>query len=485
MPNVPFVPGVYEPDKTIAQMILQSGNQRAQMQQQMFGQLANTVGQLGEIPGQIQRQKLEEARTAREESMARRQEAITAAQLAGMQKEQQEEAQMAEAFADIGKPGFDPNVAASKLPPGKRVAFLENYEKATAASTRRRDAEGEEIARIAAGVKSHLDDPDGGLGAAQIALRLATNRGVRGVSEIEGMLKENPQGLPQIIDQLIAQSPAVSKELREASKPVPVPEHGLYDPSTRKMVVEGQPKIDNRSLEARLAAAVPGSPEAKQILETMRLQTAATHPPKEPDTKAAEKAAARAEAIDAAATSIESGQPAASVPMAIRAEAANEARRRGARVYSSDKQKTAVTALESIKKDADKVRELLDDKEIQGYLGKFATSITSTLQEWPLIGQAVPGMGEGVPDKVRQTISLLGDLTDRRLRERSGASINKDEVERISKFSLGSGLSVRTLQLNAKKLAEELNGKIEAEVGTPKTSTGNAGRFKVELDTTP
>jgi hypothetical protein len=241
------------------------------------------------------------------------------------------------------------------------------------------------------------------------------------------------------------------------------------------------------ALHSVTVAGPNGQPMAKLATEAELTQGVPIYQkPEKPDTRAADKAAARTEAIDAAATSIESGQPAASVPMAIRSEAANEARRRGARVYSSDKQKTAVTALESIKKDADKVRELLDDKEIQGYLGKFATSITSTLQEWPLIGQAVPGMGEGVPDKVRQTISLLGDLTDRRLRERSGASINKDEVERISKFSLGSGLSVRTLQLNAKKLAEELNGKIEAEVGTPKTTptagTLKIGRFAVEVE---
>ena len=98
---VPFVGGVYEPNSTIAEMIMRAGQQQAQGQREMFGGLANTIGQLGQIPAQMAEQKAMEARTKLEESRAKREEARI---------QQQDEATKAKAerdakFSDLLKQG--------------------------------------------------------------------------------------------------------------------------------------------------------------------------------------------------------------------------------------------------------------------------------------------------------------------------------------------------------------------------------------------
>src|SRR5258708_29570575 len=65
---LPFIPGVYQPNNTIAQLILEAGRQRAEGQQRMFENIGHTAETLGQIPAQMQQMKLQEQRLAQEKA---------------------------------------------------------------------------------------------------------------------------------------------------------------------------------------------------------------------------------------------------------------------------------------------------------------------------------------------------------------------------------------------------------------------------------
>ena len=110
---VPYAPhGTFEPNTSIADLILRAGQQRAQIQQQIFGQLANTVGQLGEIPGQIARQKALEAQTEREKALTQRAEAQAQREeqrIAQADKAVSEKAKRDQQFLELLSTGEDPD----------------------------------------------------------------------------------------------------------------------------------------------------------------------------------------------------------------------------------------------------------------------------------------------------------------------------------------------------------------------------------------
>jgi hypothetical protein len=247
---VPYAPrGTFEPNTSIADLILRAGQQRAQIQQQMFGQLANTVGQLGEIPGQIQRQKLEAARTQREEQMA-------ASQAAQMKRQQEDQAALDKGLAHYGEPGFDREQILSGLEGHLRPQISKILDEADASAAKSRESRTEYRARLAAGVNKAINLGIDPLKASAFAIQHAVVNGDIRKDEAEqilGQIQSDPNAVKPLMETLIAQSPTVAKELREEEKPLlKGPEQSLVSP-TGKVLIPGEAKRETRSIDVQLS----------------------------------------------------------------------------------------------------------------------------------------------------------------------------------------------------------------------------------------
>ena len=243
---VPFVGGVYEPNSTIAEMIMRAGQQQAQGQREMFGGLANTIGQLGQIPAQMAEQKAMEARTKLEESRAKREEARI---------QQQDEATKAKAerdakFSELLKQGEpDPKSVLDIYGPEDGLKLLQGLHAYRELDSKK----GPEAVKSLPNLVRAMD-------AVSEPFRAELYPAIRQKVVATGLIPPDQasQFLPEQYDP--ARWPEISKMALSLEKPAEV-------------------KQDTRSLEARLAAAAPGSPEYQQILGTMKAQAGATRAP--------------------------------------------------------------------------------------------------------------------------------------------------------------------------------------------------------------
>lgn len=132
--------------------------------------------------------------------------------------------------------------------------------------------------------KPDLDTVLSGFEAASPEMRAVAWPKARGHLVARGVPQETLPGQDQYDDEWYQRF----KKARSGEKPQGLikgsPGDVFLDPTTHEQVaaIPSAPKPDTRSLEARLAAAVPGSPEAQQILKTMGQQAAATRGPAAP-----------------------------------------------------------------------------------------------------------------------------------------------------------------------------------------------------------
>lgn len=310
--NLPFVPGVYNTQNTIAEMILKAGQSRAQLQQDASQSLAGTVQQLGQIPGQIQRQRQQEAQIARETQQAASQKALTDRQTAEYQRAGQERDTLDTAMAGQGQPGWNPEAIAAKLPGHMRTAFLEQVSKANEAADKADSAKADYFGRLAAGVEPYLKSSDGGVGAATIALQHAKARGYN-VDPILAKIQADPTQLPTVIQGFIASSPTMSKEKREENKPVSIGAKGIYIPGTGETIGGGPEPITPQQAATNAAAA-------DRLAEEKRHNLAAEGKAKEPKWTPAEDVNGNPILMDTASGAVKPF-PAGAVPKAGTQEA--------------------------------------------------------------------------------------------------------------------------------------------------------------------
>lgn len=236
----PYIPGIYRPDSTIADMILQQGNQQAQNTANMWGGISDTVGQLGQAAiGQHTEQK--------KQQMQMRQE---------------------QAFLSLTKDPANP-------PTLNQVVGIFGHEKGVTIYKGLESLKGPkpDLKTIMA---AHKAAPPGVRAAAWPAERaLLVKSGVP-----ETSLPGDNEYDDGWFDRFEA-AVAGPKKLEKGS-----PGDVFFDPADptggAKFSIPAEAKPDTRSLEARLAAAPPDSPEAQQILDTMGKQAAATRAPVQP-----------------------------------------------------------------------------------------------------------------------------------------------------------------------------------------------------------
>jgi hypothetical protein len=236
MANYPrsFVPDVYQPSSTIADLILRQGQQQAQNTQAMWGGIANTVGQLGQgVAGALQQQKAE--------------------------KEKQ---QLDTAMSGFGRPGFDYEAMAAKLPPKLQNQFRENVSQANQQAMKFQSAKADYMASLANGVEPHLSDPDGGLSAVQLALTHAKENGMPGTDEVFQQIQQDPSKLPSIIQNLKASSPMFAKQVPKKEKvEIRNPDQSVttrfVDPNAPETYTSAPPvvKPESRTIDEQLAEA--------------------------------------------------------------------------------------------------------------------------------------------------------------------------------------------------------------------------------------
>jgi hypothetical protein len=191
-------------------------------------------------------------------------------------------------------------------------------------------------------------------------------------------------------------------------------------------------------------------------------------------TAATEKKTAEDQAIQDAADRIAAGEPAANVSGRYRDAATRIARERGARVYTTQPQKDKVVTLDSIKKDVDRLTELLQDPKIAMYFGVMAGPVTALAQRVP----EIPIVGPHIPPEVHEARSLMLNLQDRVLRQRSGAQINQAEMKRVTQFSPDPGHRLSKTLVNLAKMGAEIDDLISGQLGAPSASKGGPSAIK-------
>lgn len=246
---IPYAPRPYQSDNNIAELIMRAGQQRAALQQQMFQGLAGSVEQLGQIHGQIQQQKLLEARTQREERMGKAAEAKIA-------REEQDRAALDAAEGS----GLDPDQIEAKLPGHLKGQFRESwnrqqeqkakYEKAQLEAT---NAQADMLGNGAKYLKNHLQDPDGGVGAATMWVQTLPKALQERAAPYMQQVQKNPQALGQILNGLIQQSPAEQARLQRAADEEYTLKPGDVRYKGGKEVASGGAKEETRSIEVQLA----------------------------------------------------------------------------------------------------------------------------------------------------------------------------------------------------------------------------------------
>lgn len=222
--TTPYVRPRYDSDGLIrlAEFIARSGRDRAEGLRRGGEISAQGIQQAGQaIAGGLQAYGQE-----------REQAPIRAAQLQGLQDEQQLRglniAAARRQAADVGAMDqagqvspTDRSAFLSSLPGHLRPEIEKKYAEvdklagdAKAMKQKAAEAEADYFGGLAASIKPYLSGEDRGLGAVQLALQHAKEQGYD-TTHIEQHLQQNPDALPTILDGLIQQSPTQRKLLGE------------------------------------------------------------------------------------------------------------------------------------------------------------------------------------------------------------------------------------------------------------------------------
>lgn len=198
-----------------------------------------------------------------EESRARREEATTKKIEQEVQQQAQDRTTLDRAVASAGS--FDADAIEAQLPGHLRMSFRKTVNEANAAALKFKEAQSDYFARLALGVKPHIGNPEDAAFATNVALQHAEAVGVdvRGLRE---QIQKDPSKLGAIIDGIIARSPSVAKELREARTPTRVLKSRLPDGSEVEEIVADVPgekrvsppeqKQETRGLDVQAADAL-------------------------------------------------------------------------------------------------------------------------------------------------------------------------------------------------------------------------------------
>jgi len=276
--NLPFVPGVYQPNTTIAELILRAGQERARGQQQLGQTISDAVRNIGDTAQQgfAQRQRMQN------------EQKIQGAVSGGLASPDSFEAALQalppEIRSQARKEYTDASDAAARI--AERHAKTAQEKALTLKAQQQLQQQNiDDMGTIAFRAQSHASDPDGGLSAmlgAQHALK--ANR-VQGVENFDGPLQQltdswqkavasnDPAQITAAAEQNRAAGNAVfghilmnvstehmQKLLNEQTKPLTLHEGDIaYDPITHQKLMEGGPRpktLDQQIAEAPLGSAV-------------------------------------------------------------------------------------------------------------------------------------------------------------------------------------------------------------------------------------
>lgn len=257
-------------------------------------------------------------------------------------------------------------------------------------------------------------------------------------------------------------------------------------------------KQDTRSLEVRAAdALLSGDLEAYDKLKRAKTEIAAAGRAPEPP--------ASADPVTAGVWMLEQGGTLSDVKGDEQA-ITQQAVAAGIPVYRNAKHKESYETLNVMKQDAQELADLIgtgdeitpDQEMVRKYLGPLMGDITAAatgggIKEAMLklnpIARAL-GLGD-VPEKVRRAVALMFNLSDRRVRERSGAQVNEKELDRIMRFTMAPNLSVSQIVSNLGNLQREISTTQQAYApiggagGSKAPAAGQSftvGQFKVTVE---
>jgi hypothetical protein len=265
---VPWVPGTYQQSSSIAQMLLDQGQQEAESTRATYGNIAGIVGQAGQAVQQYGEQRqAEKVQRAQFEKVTKQDETFM-----GILKER----------SAAGKP-VDPAEILSIYGPGEKASKLVQ---GFASFNEIRQKQGAEALKLLPGVIE-------GMNALPEPARAEYYPKVRETVIATGVFPESaikPEYSPETWESVKTFGSQLGEKVKAGVETVEI-----LNPDGSKTIkfvdkkagqeftsAAPQAKPDTRSLEARLAAAPPDSPEAQQILETMRRQANATRAPKDP-----------------------------------------------------------------------------------------------------------------------------------------------------------------------------------------------------------
>lgn len=294
--NLPFIPGVYQPNSTIAELILKAGQERARSQERLGQTISDSLLNIG---------------AAAQQGFAQR------------QRTQNEQKIQGAVSAGIASPdSFE--TALQALPPEIRTQARKEYSDASDAAARiaerhaktaqdqamtlkaRHDLEQknmDDMGTIAFRAQGHASDDDGGLSAMLAATHALKSKGVIGAENFDGPLQNlvanwqkavasnDPTQIKAAADQnraagkatfdhiLMNVSPERMQLLRnEQTKPLVLKEGDIaFDPITGKKLLEGGPKP--KTLDQQIAEAQPGSPAYREAMTKKAQEAAATRDP--------------------------------------------------------------------------------------------------------------------------------------------------------------------------------------------------------------
>jgi len=268
--SVPFArSSVYQPNGTLAGLILRQGEQSAQNWQNVGNTIA---GSLRDIATQVR-----EAPIRKQEAEARD---LGLTQARGAVAAQQRQVSDQAALDTAMGSGLDIDAIEASLPGHLKLQVRKSWNDAeTAAATLRSartkasEAEADYMGTLAAGVQPFLSGEDGGIGAARVALQHAKAAGFDDADQLLQHLESNPQQLPTIVDSLIAKSPTQQKIRGEAADRALKTQQEQRAIEAAKAAAADRERDDRRA-EATLAETIRHNKEQAGIERTKAGQTA-------------------------------------------------------------------------------------------------------------------------------------------------------------------------------------------------------------------
>lgn len=273
--NLPFVPGVYTPNSTIAEMILRAGEARAQSQQQAGRDLSDSVQNIGNTIGGA----LREGAARRSEQQA--QGAISA----GMASPDTFEATVSKikdpiAAAKARKGFAEAQEAASRIA-DRHAQTAQELARTQALQQANVQANTDDVGTILANVQDHLTDLDGGIGAAKFAIGIMVDKKLPNAqafasalapldtafqqaqasqdpAQIQAVTAKAKEAIARVVSQgMVGVSPKRMSEItaNRTGKFVPIGKEGLYNTVTKETIGGGPEPITPQQAATNAAAA--------------------------------------------------------------------------------------------------------------------------------------------------------------------------------------------------------------------------------------